>query len=126
MANRVYQLVRAVCRWSVREELLPSNPCEALQRPRREHSRDRVLKDEEIVALWKALDGDAGEVSAEPSPVSGVVKALLLLGQRSSETIQMRRIDLDLVAKTWTIPGSFRKGGRSHFVPLSPLAVEIL
>jgi integrase len=94
MGNRVYQLVRAVCRWSVREELLPSNPCEGLQRPRRERSRDRVLKDEEMVALWKALDGEPPEIAPEPRPVAGAVKSLLLLGQRSSETIEMRRCDL--------------------------------
>ena len=126
MANRVYQLVRAVCRWSVREELLPSNPCEALQRPRREQSRDRVLKDDEIVALWKALDGDPPEVLAESPQVAGAVKALLLLGQRSSETIEMRRSDLDLAARTWTIPGTFRKGGRTHVVPLSSTALQMI
>jgi integrase len=126
MGNRVYQLVRAVCRWSVREELLPSNPCEGLQRPRRERSRDRVLKDEEIVALWKALDGEPPDVVAEPCQVAGVVKALLLLGQRSSETIEMRRSDLDLAAKTWTIPGQFRKGGRTHVVPLSAVALHMI
>jgi integrase len=126
MGNRVYQLVRAVCRWSVREELLPSNPCEGLQRPRRERSRDRVLKDEEIVALWKALDGEPPDVVAEPCQVAGVVKALLLLGQRSSETIEMRRSDLDLAAKTWTIPGQFRKGGRTHVVPLSAAALHMI
>jgi site-specific recombinase XerD len=64
MGNRVLQFVRAVCRWAVREELLPSNPCEALQRPRREQSRDRVLKDEEIVALWKAVDGEPPDARA--------------------------------------------------------------
>jgi integrase len=126
MGNRVYQLVRAVCRWSVRDELLPSNPCEGLQRPRRERSRDRVLKDEEIVALWKALDGEPPEIRAEPRPVAGAVKALLLLGQRSSETIEMRRSDLDLAARIWTIPGQFRKGGRTHVVPLSPIALQMM
>jgi integrase len=78
--------VPAVSRWAVREELLPSNPCEGLQRPRREQSHDRVLKDEEIVALWKALDGEPPEVIAEPHQVAAAVKALVLLGQRSSET----------------------------------------
>jgi len=126
MGNRVYQLVRAVCRWSVREELLPSNPCEALLRPRRERSRDRVLKDEEIAALWKAVDGEPPEVPAESRPVAAVVKTLLLLGQRSSETIEMRRSDLDLAARVWTIPGQFRKGGRTHVIPLSSSALTMI
>ena len=54
------------------------------------------------------------------------MKALLLPGQRSSETIEMRRSDLDLAAKTWTIPGQFRKGGRTHVVPLSAVALQMI
>lgn len=126
MGNRVHQLVRAVCRWAVREELVASSPCEGLPRPRREHRRERVLTDDEILALWKALDGEAPAARPEPRAVSAAVKTLLLLGQRSSETIEMRRSDLDLLAKTWTIPGRFRKGGRARVVPVSDLARRII
>ena len=56
MANRVFQLVRAVCRWSMREELLDADPSAGLERPRREKSRDRVLSDTEVSALWRSLD----------------------------------------------------------------------
>jgi integrase len=38
----------------------------------------------------------------------------------------MRRSDLDLGAKTWTIPGQFRKGGRTHVVPLSAVALQLI
>jgi integrase len=119
MANRTFQFVRAVLRWGVREEMLKRNPCEGLQRPRKEKSRDRVLSDHEIGALWHVLD------SEEPD-VAGVVKLLLLLGQRSKETIHMRSRDLDFGARTWTIPGEYRKGGRLHVVPLPSLAIAIL
>jgi len=121
MSNRVFQLVRATLRFAVREELLDSNPCEGLQRPRREKDRERELTDKEIKILWKAVDAESPQVAA-------AVRVLLLLGQRSTETLEMRWSDLDLDAKipVWTIPGRFRKGSRLHVVTLSPLAVRIL
>jgi integrase len=56
------------------------------------------------------------------------VKMLLLLGQRSTETLEMRWSDLDLTAEipAWTIPGRFRKGHRLHVVPLAPFTSTIL
>ncbi len=119
MANRVFQFVRAVCRWAVREELIERNPCEGLERPRKERSRERTLKDEEVVLLWHALE-------PEPPAVAAAVKLLLLLGQRSGETLAMRWTDLQLSVATWRIPGEFRKNDRPHVVPLPPLVVRIL
>jgi integrase len=121
MSNRVFQLVRATLRFAVREELLDVNPCAGLQRPHKEKERERVLGDEEIKILWGALDEESRQVAA-------AVKILLLLGQRSTETLEMRWSDLDIDAEVpiWTIPGRFRKGHRLHVVPLSPLASRIL
>jgi integrase len=121
MANRVFQLLRATLRFAVREELLDSNPCAGLQRPRKEKGRERVLSDDELKVLWRALDG-------QPPQVAAAVKVLVLLGQRSTETLEMRWSDLDLDAEipVWTIPGQFRKGNRVHVVPLPPLASSIL
>ncbi len=38
----------------------------------------------------------------------------------------MRWSDIDEHAKSWTVPGMFRKGGRTQVVPLPPLALTIL
>ncbi len=61
---------------------------------------------------------------ARPRPV----KMLLLLGQRSTETLEMRWSDLDLNAEipAWTIPRRFRKGHRLPVVPLAPFTSTIL
>jgi site-specific recombinase XerD len=59
MSNRVFQLIRATLRFAVREELLDSNPCAGLQRPRKEQERERVLADDEIKVLWRALDQES-------------------------------------------------------------------
>lgn len=140
MANRVYQLVHAVTRWGRKKGMLTADPMESVERPAPEQSRERVLKPAEIAAVWKAAE--------EPAPtkervkvahqVATLVRLLLLLGTRSTETILMRWQDLDLVGvkpsrtdkrgtpATWTIPGEYRKGERLIVVPLSPTAVKIL
>jgi integrase len=64
----------------------------------------------------------------QPPLVAAAVRLLLLLGQRCSETLEMRWADVDLDAEVpiWTIPGEFRKGNRLHGVPLAPLPVAIV
>lgn len=134
-ANRVLALVRAAFRWGLREELLERDPTAGLRRPRPERPRERVLTDDEVKRLWESLDAVAAGVSdpvlenGKTAPrlvVTTAVKLLLLLGTRRSETLNMRWADLDERAGTWTVPGMFRKGGRTHVVPLPAQALRIL
>jgi integrase len=78
-----------------------------------------VLTDDELVAVWTAAD-TMGGVSG------GFLKALILTGQRRDEVSSMRWADLDLTARVWTSPRQATKGDRSHEVPLSPLAIQVL
>jgi integrase len=134
-ANRVLALIRAAFRWGLREELIERDPTAGMQRPRPERPRERVLADHEVKTLWDALDA----LAAAPSDpvletgkrvprhvVAAAVKLLLLLGTRRGETLNMRWPDIDERAQTWTVPGMFRKGGRTHVVPLPPLALQVL
>jgi integrase len=134
-ANRALALIRAAFRWGLREELIERDPTSGMQRPRPERPRERVLADHEVKTLWEALDA----LAAAPSDpvletgkrvprhvVAAAVKLLLLLGTRRGETLNMRWADIDERAQTWTVPGMFRKGGRTHVVPLPPLALRVL
>src|SRR5262249_18262721 len=134
-ANRVLALIRAAFRWGLREELIERDPTAGLQRLRPERPRERVLTDEEIRRLWSTLDEIASGLidpileNGKKAPhlvIAGAVKLLLLLGTRRSETLNMRWSDIDERAATWTVPGIFRKGGRTHVVPLPPLALRLL
>lgn len=121
MANRVHQFFRAVCRWGRRKNVLPANPMDTVERPRKETTRERVLSDAEIRYLFAALE------DASPA-LAGLVKTWLYLGQRRTETAKMRRADLDLGAEIpqWNIPGVHRKGGEPHVVPLPVPVVNLL
>lgn len=50
----------------------------------------------------------------------------ILNAARTGEVIGATWEEVDLVAKTWTVPADRIKGGKEHKVPLSDLAVEIL
>jgi integrase len=54
------------------------------------------------------------------------VRLLALTGQRGSEVFEMTWQEIDLAAKTWTLPASRAKNGRQHSVPLSDAAIAIL
>lgn len=50
----------------------------------------------------------------------------MLTFQRPGEIRQARWEDIDFMAKQWVIPAEFMKMGKSHIVPLSNQAIEIL
>ena len=105
--------------WAGEREIIPTNPFQGVKAPGKEIERERVLADEELVRAWSAAD-EIGGVAG------GFVKMLILTGQRRDEVAGMRWNDLDPDLRVWTIPKEETKGDRTHEVPLSPLAVEVL
>jgi integrase len=64
----------------------------------------------------KEMDGTAARA----------LEFLILTAARSGEVREMLWDEVDLKAKTWTIPAQRMKGGREHRVPLSNSAIGIL
>ena len=118
-ANRVLEIMRKAYNWAINRGALEFNPCSGIERPSKEHQRDRVLTDDEIRSVWAAFDAEARRVAA-------VFKLRLLTAQRGHEVVTMRREDVDRTAAWWTIPGEWTKNGLAHRVPLSPQALAIL
>jgi len=77
-----------------------------------------VLSDTELRAAWLA----AGNM---PYPYGPLFRLLMLLGQRRTEVTEMRWGEVDLAAKTWTIPAERIKAGAAHVVPLPDDAVAM-
>jgi len=80
--------------------------------------RERVLSDDELAAIWRATAG-AG-------PFNGIVRLLILTGQRREEVAGMTWAEVSDDFSTWTIPSSRAKNGATHIVPLSELAQDLL
>ena len=79
--------------------------------------RDRVLSNEELGKLLPALN-------ASDRPYASAMRFMLLTLTRRSEVTEARWGNIDLKAKTWTIPKT--KNDQAHVVPLSRQALELL
>ena len=118
-ANRTLSAIKKLYNWSMERGVIDHNPTTGLKPPGKEVARDRILTDDEIKkvwSVWEDLDW----------PFGPVWKLLLVTGQRRSEVAGMKWSDIDFDKNIWTIPREIAKNDRTHDVPLSPLALDIL
>ena len=85
--------------------MIASDPTAGIDKVVKEHARDRVLNNIEIVRFWSACD-----VLGWPFGAMG--KLLLLTAQRRSEVAGMQWTELDVEALKWTIPRERSKNDR--------------
>lgn len=117
LANRLLAYTRKMFNWALAKDLVEFNPCAAIPRPGAEHQRDRVLSEDELKAIWKALD-------AERPLMAATFRLRILTAQRGGEVHSMHWSDID--GEWWTIPAEFAKNGLSHRVPLNPQAQRVI
>jgi integrase len=116
-ANRARTALSGLYSWAMREGLAEANPVVGTNRSVPERSRERVLSDLEVKAIWAACaEDDYGRI----------VRLLILTGQRRDEVGSMRWEEVDTEAALWRIPGERTKNHRPHEVPLSSPALAIL
>jgi len=54
LANRAHSIIRKLFGWAVEHEIVAVSPCAGLKAPAEEKSRDRILTDQELRAVWRA------------------------------------------------------------------------
>lgn len=118
-ANRLRAVLHRFFRWAMAQGKADHNPVEGTEPPGPETTRDRVLSDEEIRAAWIAF-------GVEGWPFGDIAKLLLLTGARREEIGGAKWSDLDLAARTWTVPASRSKNDDPHVIPLSDAAMKIV
>lgn len=119
-ANRVLELLSKVFklarRWGYLEENA-INPASDIDRYR-EEKRDRWVKPEELPRLIEAMD-------KEPNLYARAALWLYLLtGVRRSEILKAHWNDIDWDSREIRLPDT--KSGRTHYVPLSEVALSLL
>lgn len=127
IANRTLALLRHMLNVAVDEELLTASPISRMAKPFKEISRDRVLKEQEIKLLWRALDAAprSPELHISRRLCAGL-KLALVTGARGIEIVGIHADEIDVANRLWTIPAERFKGKRPHTVPLSSLGFELL
>jgi integrase len=120
MANRTLGALKAFFAWRMqRDDTLIRSPCAGISKPCAEKSRERVLSDPELAALWRAAEG-------EGLPYGTMVRLLVLSACRRDEIRCATWSEIDLEARQWLIPGARTKNGRDHLVPISEPMAAIL
>lgn len=117
-ADRTLAYFRKALRWyATRDDEFTAPVVPGMARTKAtDRARHRVLTDDEIRAIWSALDllGAFG----------ALVKMLLFTGQRRGDVGGMRRGEID--GALWIIPRERYKTGREQIVPLTEPALAII
>lgn len=119
-ANRALELLRAIYNkailWRVWNK---DNPARGITEFA-EHSRDRVLREDEIEKFFSALDEEPKDCFYD------LIMLLILTGQRKRNVLSMQWKDVDLIAQTWSIPGEQMKNGQPLTIALTKTELVVL
>ncbi|RBW57983.1 integrase [Phaeobacter gallaeciensis] len=117
--NRALAHLKHLMGWYVERGEIDASPISGMKPPFKEQSRERVLSDDELGALWAACE-------TEGYPFGDCMKLLILSGQRRAEVAEMRWSELDLEKRLWTLPSQRAKNGKQHTVPITDDMLDVL
>lgn len=119
MRRAVFAYASVLFGWAHKRGDIAENPLVGMAKPEAPRSRDRVLSDAELAAVWKGADALA-------NPFNAFFRLLILTGQRRSEVAGMNWSEMDRASASWTIPAGRAKNGVAHIVPLAAEALAEL
>jgi len=120
-ANRVRASLSAMFAWGMKAGRVQANPVTSTFKPSDEKPRARVLRDAELVLIWRATDGGADH--------DRNVRLLMLTGARREETAGMARPEITVHSDgtaTWVLPAERAKNGLPNQLTLPRMAVDLL
>ena len=118
-ANRVLALLSKMFALAVIWQHRTDNPCKGIKR-NAEHGRESFLEHEEIGRLMKAL------AKHDDREAANAIMLDLLTGARRGELLRATWDQFDLAKGVWIKPSAHTKSNRTHRVPLSAAAVQLL
>ena len=101
-ANRARASLSAFFAWLIEMGICDHNPVEGSRKVEEAPPRDRILNDAEVATIWSAC------------------------GENDHADASLRWSEVDLEAKTITLPAARTKNGYQHVIPLSGAALSIL
>ncbi|WP_158873953.1 tyrosine-type recombinase/integrase [Antarcticirhabdus aurantiaca] len=125
-ARHARNVIQKIFAFAVWQEIVANDPTRFVSSPTWTE-RERVLTDEEMAALWRALSNPGALKGVSLSvAIATAIKLAAVTLQRRGEVSGMRLDEIDRKARTWTMAGERTKNGRTHVVPLSALAIELI
>jgi integrase len=115
--NRLRSSLSAFFAYLIREGIVDANPVAGTGIADEGGSRDRVLSEAELIAVWRALEDD---------DASDIIRLLVLTGQRREEIARLCFSEIDWDRALIVFPAERMKNNLRHELPLAPLALDIL
>jgi integrase len=117
-ADRARAALSKFFSWAMGEGLAQANPVIGTNKAAGESkARDRVLTDQELATVW---------IGAPENDYGRIIRLLILTGCRRDEIGSLRWSEIDKEARMVVLPGERTKNSRTHHVPLSKIALDII
>lgn len=113
--EHAFKVGRTFFRWCVRQHIIDRSPMEYIAVPSAPRSRERVLDENELKELLRALQ-------TNETAYKRLVLLLVLTGQRRGEITALEWKWIDRDEKTITFPSSLTKNRRTHTIPYGDMA----
>ncbi|KUO64237.1 MAG: hypothetical protein APF80_17640 [Alphaproteobacteria bacterium BRH_c36] len=114
--SHAYTVLKIFFNWCLAREYCEANPLQKIKKPRIPSSRERVLAEEELVAIWNACE-NLGKYGA-------IVRILMLTGQRRGQIDRLQEAWVD--EQGINFPARVMKNGRDHYCPIGRLTKFVL
>ena len=123
--TRKIAVLKSFFSWNVGQGYLQRNPADTVRTfPQSQESSTGFLTEDQVYLLLNYLDGlDVSRLSYQMARVA--LEALLMLGVRRSEAVQLSFADLKMQGEQWTLRVK-GKGGRDRQLPVAPRLLETL
>jgi integrase len=108
--EHAHRIGKTFFRWCVRQHLIDRSPMEKMATPLLGASRDRVLTDDELTAVYRTSYKGR-------TPFHRLVTLLVLLGLRRTEAANLRWSFFDEATRTLNIPSTLTKNKRTLVIP---------
>ena len=118
-ANRVLSFTKRFFNWCVSRDYLEVSPANGIAKFKTEVSRERVLNDDEMEAVYNAT-------WTMDYPFAPLFRILIFTGQRLNEVAGLRWSEVDFTEKRWVIPSNRAKNKSGHVVHLSAPVISEL
>ncbi|MGH6865633.1 MAG: tyrosine-type recombinase/integrase [Methyloceanibacter sp.] len=118
-ADALLATIRALVNWQQSRDEDYISPIVAKMRRGSPVKRDRILTDDEILAIWSAATDCSSSFGA-------IVKACLLTGQRKAKIAEMKWADVDFDSGVWTIATEPREKGNPGLLKLPQMAIDLI
>lgn len=119
-------ILHSLYNFAMRNDLVEKNPVQFVAVAALP-SRERVLTEKELKLVWNTFQPPVKIEGLGTSPtVCYIILLAIVTLQRRGEVAGMTTDELDLENKLWIIPSTRTKNYRTHVVPLSDLAIELL